>query len=48
LQSIDAVVLAMEIEEELGVEMPPTLLWDYNTINECVSYLVKIGSEMAA
>ena len=27
LQSIDAVILAMEIEEEVGVELPPTLLW---------------------
>jgi acyl carrier protein len=48
LQSIDAVILAMEIEEEVGVELPPTLLWDHNTINECASYLVKIGSETAA
>lgn len=48
LQSIDAVILAMEIEEEIGVELPPTLLWEYNTINQCVSYLVKIGSERAA
>jgi acyl carrier protein len=48
LQSIDAVILAMEIEEEVGVELPPTLLWEYNTVNECASYLVKIESEMAA
>lgn len=48
LQSIDAVILAMEIEEEVGVELPPTLLWEYNTINECASYLVKIGSKIAA
>ena len=47
LQSIDAVILAMEIEEEVGVELPPTLLWEYNTINECASYLVQIGSEIA-
>ena len=48
LQSIDAVILAMEIEEQVGVELPPTLLWEYNTVNECASYLVNIGSEMAA
>jgi acyl carrier protein len=29
LQSIDAVILAMEIEEEVGIELPPTLLWEY-------------------
>lgn len=48
LQSIDAVILAMEIEEEIGVELPPTLLWEYNTINECAAYLVKVETEMAA
>jgi acyl carrier protein len=48
LQSIDAVILAMEIEEEVGAELPPTLLWEYNTINECASYVVQIGSDIAA
>ena len=48
LQSIDAVILAMEIEEEVGVEMPPTLLWEYNTINLCTSYLTDIASGKAA
>lgn len=48
LQSIDAVILAMEIEEQVGVELPPTLLWEYNTVNECASYLLKVGSEIAA
>lgn len=47
LQSIDAVILAMEIEEQVGVELPPTLLWEYNTVNECASYLLKVGSEIA-
>jgi acyl carrier protein len=42
LQSIDAVILAMEIEEEVGVELPPTLLWEYNTVNECGAYLVAL------
>jgi acyl carrier protein len=48
LQSIDAVVLAMEIEDETGIEFPPTLLWEYPTVNECVSFLVKVVSEEAA
>jgi acyl carrier protein len=26
LQFIDAVILAMEIDEEVGIELPPTLL----------------------
>ena len=48
LQSIDAVILAMEIEEQVGSELPPTLLWEYNTVNECAAYLVNLGSEIAA
>jgi acyl carrier protein len=48
LQSIDAVILAMEIEEEVGVELPPTLLWEYNTVNECAAYLMTLGPELAA
>jgi acyl carrier protein len=48
LQSIDAVILAMEIEEEVGVELPPTLLWEYNTVNECGAYLMTLGPTIAA
>jgi acyl carrier protein len=48
LQSIDAVILAMEIEEEVGVELPPTLLWEYNTVNECTAYLTALGPAAAA
>jgi acyl carrier protein len=48
LQSIDAVILAMEIEEEVGVELPPTLLWEHNTTNECAAYLMTLGPAIAA
>jgi acyl carrier protein len=48
LQSIDAVILAMEIEEEVGIELPPTLLWEYNTVNECAAYLMTLGPAIAA
>ena len=48
LQSIDAVILAMEIEEEVGIELPPTLLWEYNTVNECAAYLMTVGPAVAA
>jgi acyl carrier protein len=48
LQSIDAVILAMEIEDELGFVVPPTLLWEYTTVHQCVDYLVKAESEKAA
>jgi acyl carrier protein len=47
LESIDSVILAMEIEEEIGVPLEPTLLWDHNTINLCASLLQKHIAEAA-
>jgi len=40
LDSLDAVTLVMDLEDQLGAELPPTLLWDYPTVNKCTSYLV--------
>lgn len=48
LQSIDAVILAMEIEEEIGALVEPTLLWEHNTLNMCALHLTKALSEKAA
>jgi acyl carrier protein len=48
LQSIDAVIQAMEIEEEVGAELPPTLLREYNTVNECAAYLITLEPAIAA
>ena len=48
LESIDGVILAMEIEEEIRTPLEPTLLWEYNTIHLCASFLHKHISEMAA
>src|ERR1700689_1628776 len=48
LQSIDAGILAMEIEEEVGGELPPTRLWEYNTVDECAAYLMALGPAIAA
>lgn len=45
LNSLDAVTLVMDLEEQLGIELPPTLLWDYPTINKCAAHLAAIGSE---
>lgn len=42
LDSLDAVTLVVDIEEQLGVELPSTLLWDYPTVNQCVGYLVSV------
>jgi acyl carrier protein len=45
LNSLDGVTLVMDLEEQLGIELPPTLLWDYPTINKCAAHLAAIGSE---
>jgi acyl carrier protein len=39
LDSVDSVSLVMDLEEELGTELPPTLLWDYPTVSRCAMYL---------
>ena len=40
LDSMGAVTLVMDLEEQIGMELPPTLFWEYPTANKCVSYLV--------
>jgi acyl carrier protein len=41
LGSIQAVSMIGELEEQLGRTLPPTLLWDYPTIDEVVKYLTE-------
>jgi len=41
LDSMDSVTLVMELEDQLGVELPPTLFWEYPTIRKCVLYLAR-------
>lgn len=41
LGSIQAVSLIGELEDRLGRTLPPTLLWDYPTIEEVVKYLTE-------
>ena len=41
LDSLDAVTIVYDLEELLGRELPPTLLWDYPTVRQCCSYLVE-------
>jgi acyl carrier protein len=48
LESIDSVIVAMEIEEEIGMPLEPTLLWEHNTINLCASLLHRHISQQAA
>jgi hypothetical protein len=33
---------------EVGAELPPTLLWEYNTVNECAAYLITLEPAIAA
>ncbi|MEE4138722.1 acyl carrier protein [Pseudomonas viridiflava] len=46
LDSIAALTIAGDLEDELGVELPPTLLWDYPSIDDLANYLVGIASGM--
>jgi acyl carrier protein len=39
LDSMDAVTLVMDVEQQLGMELPPSFFWEYPTVRECVSYL---------
>lgn len=39
LDSIAALTIAGDLEDELGVELPPTLLWDYPSIDDLAGYL---------
>lgn len=41
LNSIEAVNLSGELENFLGCRLPPTLLWDYPTVEELAQYLAK-------
>lgn len=46
LDSIAALTIAGDLEDELGVELPPTLLWDYPSIDDLANYLLGIASGM--
>ena len=39
LESIEAITIAGELTEWLGYEITPTLVWDYQTINEIADFL---------
>jgi acyl carrier protein len=39
MDSIDAIMLAGDLEDSLGLELPSTLLWDYPTIKDIAAYL---------
>ena len=39
LDSLNALRLAVELEERIGCKLPTTLLWDYSTIERLARYL---------
>jgi acyl carrier protein len=48
LDSIAALTIAGELEDELGLELPSTLLWDCPTITELADYLAAMLTERNA
>ena len=45
LDSAMAVAMILELEERLGTEVPPSLLFDYPTIAELAGHLVEMARE---
>jgi phthiocerol/phenolphthiocerol synthesis type-I polyketide synthase C len=39
LSSIHSVMLVGDLEDELQISFPPTLIWDYVTVNAMAEYL---------
>ncbi|MHC9510887.1 acyl carrier protein [Kangiella sp. M94] len=39
LDSIDAITLIGDLEDKYDIELPSTLLWDFNNINEMAEYV---------
>ncbi|HEY9031085.1 MAG TPA: acyl carrier protein [Kangiella sp.] len=39
LDSIDAITLIGDLEDQYDIELPSTLLWDFNNINEMAEYV---------
>lgn len=49
LSSVTAMMLVGDLEERLGLTLPPTLVWDYPSIAAIVDYLTEqLGSQGAA
>lgn len=46
LDSVYAFALCAEIEDELSVQVEPTLLWDLDTPEEVTAYLVQAVSQI--
>lgn len=46
LDSRAAVALSSELEKLLGQELPPTLIWDFPTINEVARHLSSLANPL--
>lgn len=47
LDSVYALTLATEIEDEFDMELDPTVMWDYSTIAALSGYLADVPSASA-
>jgi acyl carrier protein len=47
LESVYALALCGDVEDELGIEVEPTLAWDYPTIDSLVALLIEKTAEAA-
>jgi|GEM_PF-2066498 len=47
LDSINAVTMVGDLEDHFEIELPSTLLWDYETIDKIAHYIVDNFDELA-
>lgn len=48
LDSVYALTLCGDIDDEYGIEVDPTLAWDYPTVDAIVGYLLELLEKEAA
>lgn len=48
LDSVYALALCGDIEDEFGIEVEPTLAWDHPTVRAMASHLTSVRSEVGA
>lgn len=46
LDSIDAITLIGDLEDKFEIELPSTLLWDFENINQMAEYVAKNFSDL--
>lgn len=48
LDSVYAFTLCGEIEDELGLSVEPTVIWDFDTLNALTTHLIEFAAETSA